>query len=44
MKNGNSLDAYKWEVGKKKIAVGIALEETKRGNIYYVVGHVDRRA
>jgi len=43
MKNGNSFDAYKWEVGKKKIAVGIALEETDEGNIYYVVAHVDLR-
>ncbi|KQR65333.1 hypothetical protein [Pedobacter sp. Leaf176] len=43
MQNGKAFDAYMWKVGKKKIFVGIALEETDRGNIYYVVAHVDRK-
>ncbi|MFN0292517.1 hypothetical protein [Pedobacter helvus] len=43
MRNGQSFDAYIWKIGKKKIAVGLALEEAKEGNIYYVVAHVDRR-
>ncbi|MFN0293024.1 hypothetical protein [Pedobacter helvus] len=43
MKNGKAFEAYKWEIGKKLIAVGIALEETDEGNIYYVLAHVDRK-
>ncbi|RDC54143.1 hypothetical protein DU508_23200 [Pedobacter chinensis] len=42
MKNGKAFEACIWNVGKKKIAVGVALEETDRGNIYYVISHVDR--
>ena len=43
MQNGKSFDSYMWKVGKKKIFVGIALEEADGGNIYYVVAHVDRK-
>ncbi|MFN0255635.1 hypothetical protein [Pedobacter ureilyticus] len=43
MQNGKAFEAYKWEIGKKKIAVGIALEETNGGNIYYVLSHIDRK-
>jgi len=43
MQNGNAFDAYMWDVGKKEIFVGIALEETDKGNIYYVLGHVDKK-
>jgi len=42
MLNGKLFEACKWRVGKKNISVGIALEETKVGNIYYVLSHVDR--
>jgi len=44
MQDGKSFDAYMWKVGKKEIYVGIALEETDRGNIYYVLGHIERRS
>lgn len=43
MLNGKSFSTYTWEVGKKKIFVGLALEETDRGNVYYVLAHVDRK-
>lgn len=43
MQNGKAFEAYIWDIGKKKIAIGIALEETAEGNIYYVVSHVDRK-
>lgn len=43
MLNGNAFNAYIWNIGKKKISVGIALEEADSGNIYYVVAHVDRK-
>lgn len=33
-----------WKVGKKEIFVGIALEETDRGSIYYVLANIDRKA
>ncbi len=41
MQNGKAFEAYAWEVGKKQIAVGIGLEKTMSGNIYYVLSHVD---
>ncbi|MBO9674184.1 MAG: hypothetical protein J7577_12110 [Sphingobacteriaceae bacterium] len=44
MQNGKSFDAYLWKVGKKKIFVGVALEETNRGNIYYVLAHIERKS
>ncbi|WP_343522014.1 hypothetical protein [Pedobacter sp.] len=44
MQNGKAFDSYMWKVGKKKIFVGLALEETQRGNIYYVLAHVDRKS
>jgi len=44
MQNGKSFDAYMWEVGKKEIFVGVALEETDRGSIYYVLGHIERKS
>lgn len=43
MIDGKVFNAYIWHVGKKEIFVGIALEVTKRGNIYYVLSHVDRK-
>ncbi|SFA41323.1 hypothetical protein SAMN04488511_102299 [Pedobacter suwonensis] len=44
MQNGKSFDKYMWKVGKKEIFVGIALEETDRGDIYYVLGHIERKS
>lgn len=44
MNNGKTLYAYMWKVGRKEIFVGIALEETDRGNIYDVLGHIDRKS
>ncbi|MFC1226658.1 hypothetical protein ACFE6N_22835 [Pedobacter sp. BG31] len=44
MQNGKAFYAYMWKVGKKEIFVGIALEETDRGNIYYVLGHIERKS
>ncbi|SDG83171.1 hypothetical protein SAMN05421827_111203 [Pedobacter terrae] len=41
MNKGMAFYAYMWKVGKKVISVGIALEETDRGSIYYVLGHID---
>lgn len=43
MLNGKVFESCIWEVGKKRISVGIALEKTGRGNIYYVLSHVDRK-
>ncbi|GAA4213110.1 hypothetical protein GCM10022289_44820 [Pedobacter jeongneungensis] len=43
MLNGNVFESCTWEVGIKRISVGIALEKTYRGNIYYVLSHVDRK-
>ncbi len=43
MLNGKLFESYIWEVGRKTISVGIALEETDKGNIYYVLSHVDRK-
>lgn len=40
MINGKSFDCYVWEIGKKKIMVGIGLEATKEANYYYVVSRV----
>ncbi|SDG83093.1 hypothetical protein SAMN05421827_111200 [Pedobacter terrae] len=34
MQNRRAFNAYKWQVGRKEIFVGIALEETDRGDIY----------
>uniref|UniRef100_UPI0035F4909A hypothetical protein n=1 Tax=Pedobacter sp. BG31 TaxID=3349697 RepID=UPI0035F4909A len=44
MQNGEAFYAYLWKVGKKEISVGVALEEIDRGNIYYVLGHIDRNS
>lgn len=44
MNNGKAFYAYMWKVGRKEIFVGIALEETDRGNIYYVLGHIERKS
>jgi hypothetical protein len=43
MLDGNVFESCTWEVGRKRISVGIALEKTSRGNIYYVLSHVDRK-
>lgn len=43
MLNGKAFESCIWEVGRKKISVGIALEKTDRGNIYYVLSYVDRK-
>jgi len=44
MNNGKAFYPYMWKVGKKKIFVGIALEETDRGDIYYVLGNIERKS
>ncbi|MFC1226663.1 hypothetical protein ACFE6N_22860 [Pedobacter sp. BG31] len=44
MNNGKAFYAYMWKVGTKEISVGVALEETDRGNIYYVLGHIERKS
>lgn len=41
--NGKVFESCIWEVGRKQISVGIALEETDRGDIYYVLSHVDKK-
>lgn len=42
MQDGKLFESYLWDVGKKKIVLGIALEKTKQGNLYYVLSHVDK--
>lgn len=44
MNNGKAFYAYMWKVGKKEIFGGIALEETDRVDIYYMLGHIDRKS
>lgn len=44
MNNGKAFYPYMWKVGKKKIFIGIALEETDRGNIYFVLAHIERKS
>jgi len=43
MLNGKVFESCTWEIGIKRISVGIALEKTYRGNIYYVLSHIDRK-
>ena len=43
MKDGKVFESCVWNVGRKRISVGIALEKTDRGNIYYVLSHVDKK-
>ncbi|MBB2144636.1 hypothetical protein GM921_04015 [Pedobacter sp. LMG 31464] len=43
MKDGKVFESCIWDVGRKRISIGIALEKTDRGNIYYVLSHVDKK-
>ncbi|WP_443945092.1 hypothetical protein ACJVDH_19575 [Pedobacter sp. AW1-32] len=44
MSDGKFVKTYIWIIGKKEISVGIALENTARGNVYYVLGFVEKRS